>query len=85
MAPPPADSAFEEGRASGPGAKEHDRRVRESLQERDLGELAEAVERDVSSKGVSFGSAGGDEAFRIDPLPRLIDEREWSELAAGLD
>ncbi len=84
MAPAPADSAFEEGRASGPGAKEHDRRVRESLQERDLGELAEAVERDVAGKGVSFGSADGDEAFRIDPLPRLIDEREWSALAAGL-
>ena len=51
----------------------------------DLRELSEAVARGVSRRGVSFKSAEGSaQAFRIDPIPRVIDAREWSELSAGV-
>jgi uncharacterized circularly permuted ATP-grasp superfamily protein len=65
-------------------ATEHDRRVRESLAGADLGELSAAVALDAHRRGVSFGSADGEQSFRIDPIPRLIDASEWSELAAGV-
>jgi uncharacterized circularly permuted ATP-grasp superfamily protein len=76
--------SFEEGVATGMNATEHDRRVRESLADADLGELSAAVARDARRRGVSFGSADGERSFRIDPIPRLIDAPEWSELAAGV-
>jgi uncharacterized circularly permuted ATP-grasp superfamily protein len=79
-----ASRSFEEGVATGVHATEHDRRVRESLAGADLGELSAAVARDARRRGVSFGSADGEQSFRIDPIPRLIDASEWSELAAGV-
>jgi uncharacterized circularly permuted ATP-grasp superfamily protein len=70
--------------AVGSNATEHDRRVRESIDEVDLGELSAAVARDASSRGVSFGSADGEQEFRIDPIPRVIDASEWRALADGV-
>ncbi len=75
---------FEEGAAAGPHATEHDRRMRESFDEVDLTALTAAVASDVSDRGVSFGSADGEQAFRIDPIPRLIDAARWAELSRGL-
>jgi uncharacterized circularly permuted ATP-grasp superfamily protein len=80
----PGSIAFEEGAAAGPHATDHDRRVRESIEQVDLAELSAAVARDVSRRGVSFGTATGNEAFRIDPIPRLIDGSEWRALSAGV-
>ncbi len=82
--PTRAGPAFDEGATVGRHATEHDRRVRESIDEADLGELSAAVARDVSRRGVSFGSADGDQAFRIDPIPRVIDASEWRVLADGV-
>jgi uncharacterized circularly permuted ATP-grasp superfamily protein len=65
-------------------ATEHDRRVRESIGDTDLGELSEAVARDTRRRGVSFGSADGERSFRIDPIPRVIGASEWQELADGV-
>jgi uncharacterized circularly permuted ATP-grasp superfamily protein len=76
--------AFEEGAAAGRHATEHDRRVRESIDELDLGELSAAVARDTHRRGISFGSLDGELAFRIDPIPRVIDASEWQGLAAGV-
>src|SRR3984893_15620669 len=84
---PPAEAAspsFDEGAASGPNATEHDRRVRESIVDVDLGALSAAVARDAGRRGVSFGSAGGARAFRIDPIPRVIDAAEWRGLSDGV-
>jgi uncharacterized circularly permuted ATP-grasp superfamily protein len=59
--------------------------VWESIGGRDLKQLSEAVARDCSRRGVSFKSAEGSaQDFRIDPIPRVIDAREWSELSAGV-
>jgi uncharacterized circularly permuted ATP-grasp superfamily protein len=76
--------SFEEGIATGIHATEHDRRVRESLGDADLGELSAAVARDTRRRGVSFGSANGEQVFRIDPIPRVIEASEWEELADGV-
>jgi uncharacterized circularly permuted ATP-grasp superfamily protein len=32
----------------------------------------------------SFGSANGEQVFRIDPIPRVIEASEWEELADGV-
>ena len=79
-----ASRSFEEGIATGAHATEHDRRVRESIGDTDLGELSAAVARDTRRRGVSFGSAGGERSFRIDPIPRVIGASEWQELADGV-
>jgi uncharacterized circularly permuted ATP-grasp superfamily protein len=77
--------SYEEGIAGGSNATAHDRKVWESIGGRSLKELSEAVARGCSRRGVSFKSAEGSaQAFRIDPIPRVIDAREWSELSAGV-
>jgi uncharacterized circularly permuted ATP-grasp superfamily protein len=77
-------SAFEEGVAAGRYATEHDRQVRESISDLDLSELSAAVARDTRKRGIAFGSGNGEPAFRIDPIPRLIDAGEWQGLSAGV-
>jgi uncharacterized circularly permuted ATP-grasp superfamily protein len=79
-----ASPSFDEGAASGPNATEHDRRVRESIVDVDLSALSAAVARDAGRRGVSFGSASGARAFRIDPIPRVIDAAEWRGLSDGV-
>jgi uncharacterized circularly permuted ATP-grasp superfamily protein len=77
--------SYEEGIAGGRNATAHDRKVWESIGGRSLKELSEAVARGCSRRGVSFKSAEGSaQAFRIDPIPRVIDAAEWSELSAGV-
>jgi uncharacterized circularly permuted ATP-grasp superfamily protein len=77
--------SYEEGIAGGSNATPHDRKVWESIGGRSLRELSEAVARGCSRRGVSFKSTEGSaQAFRIDPIPRVIDAREWSELSAGV-
>ena len=58
--------------------------MRESIDRVDLGELSAAVARDVDRRGVCFGTADGEQAFRIDPIPRLIDAAQWGELSSGV-
>lgn len=47
----------------------------------DLTALATAVAEHAAGEGATFG---GDRAFPIDPIPRLIESVEWRELEAGL-
>jgi uncharacterized circularly permuted ATP-grasp superfamily protein len=75
---------FNEGLTNGPHATDADRRLHDSLAQVDLGELSAAVARDVGERGVSFGTAEGERDFRIDPVPRLFDAAQWSELSAGI-
>lgn len=79
-----AGRSFDEGATAGPHATEHDRRVRESIGDADLGALSAAVARDAGRRGVSFGTASGEQAFRIDPIPRVIDAAEWQGLSDGV-
>ena len=50
----------------------------------DLEALAVEVERHSADEGVVFHSAKGDQAFVIDPVPRVIAAAEWARLEAGL-
>ena len=38
----------------------------------------------VASESIDFGKEDEKELFRLDPVPRLIDATEWSELEVGL-
>jgi len=76
--------SFEEGIAGGSNATAHDRKVWESIGGRSLKELSEAVAQGTTRRGVSFKSAEGEQDFRIDPIPRVIDAKEWSELSTGV-
>ncbi len=51
---------------------------------RDLQALAATVDEQVAGEGVCFHSSGGDEAFLIDPVPRVLDADEWELIEAGL-
>jgi uncharacterized circularly permuted ATP-grasp superfamily protein len=82
--PSRAGHCFEEGAVAGLEATEPDRRVRESIDRIDLGELTAAVARDARRRGLSFGSSAGMQPFRIDPIPRVIDAQEWRALSAGV-
>ncbi|HEX4482657.1 MAG TPA: circularly permuted type 2 ATP-grasp protein [Solirubrobacteraceae bacterium] len=75
---------FDEGLASGPHATEPDRLLHDSLASVDLDSLCAAVASDVGARGVSFGTAEGERAFRIDPVPRLFAAEQWRELSAGI-
>jgi uncharacterized circularly permuted ATP-grasp superfamily protein len=79
-----SELCFEEGVASGLYATEHDRRVHESILGTDLGELSAAVSRDTHRAGIHFGGVDAHQAFRIDPIPRVIAAPEWLELSAGV-
>jgi len=53
------------------------------LDHRPLAPLAAAAQEAMDASGVTFG-AQGEEQFRLDPVPRVIDPGEWAELEAGL-
>jgi uncharacterized circularly permuted ATP-grasp superfamily protein len=55
-----------------------------ALAGRDLEALAARVDAQVAGEGVCFHSADGDEAFLIDPVPRVIDPGEWAVIEPGL-
>ena len=54
------------------------------LHQQDLADLSRRVARTLALDGVTFGSGAGEEAFTIDPVPRVIGAQEWRELEAGL-
>ena len=50
----------------------------------DIAVLAEGLHEALARKGVGFRSVGGEGAFNIDPVPRVLGGREWDALEAGL-
>ena len=57
------------------------RELLEELGRRDLGELLERVEAEVTGSGLTFGEG---RPISIDPVPRLIVSEEWEKLETGL-
>ena len=51
---------------------------------RDPAGISERIRERAASEGVVFNSYAGDEAFLIDPSPRVIEAAEWTHLEAGL-
>jgi uncharacterized circularly permuted ATP-grasp superfamily protein len=56
----------------------------EALAGRDLGRLAADVAAHAEREGVVFHSVDGDQAFVIDPVPRVLTHTEWAALESGL-
>ena len=50
----------------------------------DLAALAGGLHDDLADQGVGFRSVGGEGAFNIDPVPRVLGAGEWEALEAGL-
>jgi uncharacterized circularly permuted ATP-grasp superfamily protein len=77
----PYDEAF------GPDGdpRPHYAAVLEALGGVDLDGLRDAVNGRVRRDGVTFTTSEGEQAFVIDPIPRILAADEWSALAAGLE
>ena len=55
-----------------------------ALGRRRLSSLSDSVARLVRARGVRFGARSGVVPFQVDPVPRIFDAGEWTELEAGL-
>jgi uncharacterized circularly permuted ATP-grasp superfamily protein len=74
------DEAFDEDG----DARPHYRALLDALAGADLAAIAGAVRHDLRSRGASFGGARGTRDFRVDVVPRLIEAREWQQVATGV-
>jgi uncharacterized circularly permuted ATP-grasp superfamily protein len=79
--PDPFDEAF----AAPERPREHYGALIEALGGVDLAALRDAVNERVARDGVTFTTGEGEEAFVIDPVPRILPAAEWAALAAGLE
>src|SRR5215203_4449749 len=74
------DESFDESGAVRP----HYRDLLDALDDVDLDELVQGVAHDLRSRGATFGGEGGDSAFHVDPVPRLIEADEWRLVERGV-
>jgi len=65
--------------------REHYELLLETLAGTDLAALHETAGRSIAELGATFGAGRDAEAFRIDPVPRLVAAAEWETLSAGID
>jgi uncharacterized circularly permuted ATP-grasp superfamily protein len=79
--PEPYDEAF----AAPDVPREHYAALLDTLGGVDLSALRRAVNERVARDGVTFTTSEGEEAFIIDPVPRILPADEWGALAAGLE
>lgn len=73
---------FDEAFSAPDEAREPYRQVLEALEGCDLRELSEAVSRDATDRGMTFGE--DQEPFPLDPVPRIFDPDEWEWLERGM-
>jgi uncharacterized circularly permuted ATP-grasp superfamily protein len=74
------DDAFDEARFTSGTTRPEYRGLLRALEGADLAALRARADAVVAERGVTFGDA----AFRVDPIPRLLDGRDWDALASGL-
>jgi uncharacterized circularly permuted ATP-grasp superfamily protein len=79
--PEPYDEAF----AAPDVPREHYAALLHALGGVDLSVLRRAVNERVARDGVTFTTSEGEEAFVVDPVPRILPADEWAALAAGLE
>jgi uncharacterized circularly permuted ATP-grasp superfamily protein len=81
----PVQGAYDEA-FSAPGvARPHYAPLLDALAGVDLARLRDDVNERVARRGVTFMTGNGDEAFVVDPVPRLVTANEWAALAAGIE
>jgi uncharacterized circularly permuted ATP-grasp superfamily protein len=81
----PAPGAYDEAYAAPGVPRPHYAALLDALSGVDLARLRDAVNATVERAGASFTTGDGDEAFVIDPIPRIFPAHEWAPLAAGLE
>lgn len=79
-----AAGAFDEAFDADGDPRPHYEAVIDALEGADLSALSRAVAHDVALRGASFRGTGATEAFRVDPVPRLIEAAEWAHVERGL-
>src|SRR4051794_19956533 len=80
-----AEAPYDEAYAAPGVARPHYRPLLEALDGVDLAALRDAINERVRAAGVTFTTGDGEEAFVIDPIPRILPADEWMALAAGLE
>jgi uncharacterized circularly permuted ATP-grasp superfamily protein len=78
------DNAWDEAVDHDGEVRPHYERLIGALAGADLDALAVSVRHDLRSRGATFRGAGGDEDFRVDPVPRLIEADEWACVERGI-
>lgn len=79
-APDPFDEAFADDGAPRPLYAD----LLAALADAELRELAASAQAHVERRGITFAGKEGEQSFRLDAVPRLIESSEWRRLAAGL-
>src|SRR4051794_32419467 len=80
----PASGAWDEAWEDADAVRPHYSHLVDALRDVELDDLVQRVEHDLSSRGASFRGADGVAAFRVDPIPRLIDAAEWAQIERGI-
>ena len=81
----PVPGAWDEARDEHGAVRPHYAALVDALGGADLDDVASGVAHDLASRGARFGGAGGEQAFRVDPIPRLIEASEWAGVVPGLE
>ena len=77
-------STYDDAIAPDGSVRPHARAVMEAVLAHDLAELGAGVRAEVARLGVRFNSVDGDDAWHVDPIPRVIAADDWADLEAGL-
>jgi uncharacterized circularly permuted ATP-grasp superfamily protein len=81
----PVQGAYDEAFAAPGVPRAHYTSLFDALAGVDLARLRDGVNERVVRQGVTFTTGHGEEAFVIDPVPRLLTANEWDALAAGIE
>jgi uncharacterized circularly permuted ATP-grasp superfamily protein len=79
------EPAYDEAFAAPGMPRPHYAELIDALGGMDLARLRDAVNGRVRDAGVTFTTSEGEQAFVIDPVPRILPAAEWEALAAGLE
>ena len=80
----PPKGAWDEAFDADGTVRAHYEPLLDALADCDLEALIAGVRHDLRSRGATFRGAGGDEDFRVDPVPRLIEADEWHDVERGV-
>jgi uncharacterized circularly permuted ATP-grasp superfamily protein len=80
----PVQDPYDEAFAAPDVPRAHYAALLDALGGVDLAALRDAVNDRVARDGVTFTTGNGEEAFVLDPVPRILPAAEWAGLAAGL-